>query len=133
MNKDDFMKKIDDYLSQQKIEDNEQSFRELIKKDIDAWVDFETKRAVSIRLHNDEKQALANRFREKYTPSKTENSIIPMFSDKADDTLISMMKAAFIDSNSPNGLTNLKKALANKDMDWEMILEFLKGDSDDQE
>ena len=56
-----------------------------------------------------------------------------MFSDTADDTLISMMKAAFIDSNSPNGLTNLKKALANKDMDWEMILEFLKGDSDDQE
>ena len=69
-------KKIDDYLSQQKIEDNEQSFRELIKKDIDAWVDFETKRAVSIRLHNDEKQALANRFREKYTPSKTEKNII---------------------------------------------------------
>ena len=54
-----------------------------------------------------------------------------MFSEEKDDSLIELMSAAFMNSNAPHELNNLKDLLANKDLDWEMILEFLKGESEE--
>ena len=130
MDRDEFLNKIDQYILSQKNGTEQGSFRELIKQDIEKWADFETKRAVAINIKNNEELALKNRFRKDYSPSEGGKEI-KMFSDAQDDTLITMMKAAFVDSNNPNDLSQLRDVLSNKDMDWEMIMEFLKGESED--
>lgn len=130
MDRDEFLKKIDQYILSKKNGTEQGPFRELIKQDIEKWADFETKRAVAINIKNNEELALKNRFREDYSPSDGAKEI-QMFSDAKDDTLITMMNAAFVDSNNPNDLSQLRDLLSNKDMDWEMIMEFLKGESED--
>ena len=130
MDRDEFLIKIDQYILSQKNGTEQGSFRELIKQDIEKWADFETKRAVAINIKNNEEFALKNRFRKDYSPSERGKEI-KMFSDAQDDTLITMMKAAFVDSNNPSDLSQLRDVLSNKDMDWEMIMEFLKGESED--
>lgn len=130
MDRDEFLNKIDQYILSQKNGADQGSFRELIKQDIEKWADFETKRAVAINIKNNEELALKNRFKKDYSPSEGGKEI-KMFSDAQDNTLIKMMKAAFVDSNNPNDLSQLRDVLSNKDMDWEMIMEFLKGESED--
>lgn len=130
MDRDEFLNKIDQYILSQKNGADQGSFRELIKQDIEKWADFETKRAVAKNIKNNEELALKNRFKKDYSPSEGGKEI-KMFSDAQDNTLIKMMKAAFVDSNNPNDLSQLRDVLSNKDMDWEMIMEFLKGESED--
>ena len=130
MDRDEFLNKIDQYILSQKNGTEQGSFRELIKQDIEKWADFETRRAVLINIKNNEELALKNRFKKDYSPSEGGKEI-KMFSDAQDNTLITMMKAAFVDSNNPNDLSQLRDVLSNKDMDWEMIMEFLKGESED--
>lgn len=132
MNREEFINKIDLYIKAGIGKENEKSFREEIKNDIENWVEFETNRAVAIKIQNDEKEAISNRFRKKYSPLESEGGkIITMFSEEKDDSLTELMNAAFMNSNAPHDLNNLKELLANKDLDWEMILEFLKGESEE--
>lgn len=134
MNRDEFINKIDLYISSGIAKDREKSFREEIKNDIENWVEFETNRAIALKLQNDEKEkeAISNRFKKKYSPLEAEyGKVITMFSEEKDDSLIELMNAAFMNSNAPHDLKNLKELLANKDLDWEMILEFLKGESEE--
>ena len=134
MNREEFINKIDLYISSGIAKDREKSFREEIKNDIENWVEFETNRAIAIKVQNDEKEAIASRFRKKYAPNKAASAgpkVVTMFSKQEDHSLIELMKAAFMNSNAPHDLNNLKELLANKDLDWEMILEFLKGESEE--
>ena len=71
MDREEFLNKIDQYILSQKNGNDQDSFRELIKQDIEKWTDFETKRAVAINIKNNEERALKNRFRKEILSNVT--------------------------------------------------------------
>ena len=122
MEENKMYKIIDAYLSSVLSDEEKKNFIDAVKKDVDLLKEVELNRAAAIKIRSEEKKSLVDRLRKEFSPKKGV-PIIP-FSDERDNRILDYMNAAFVKN------INL---FENNDsvIDWETILEFLKGDDDE--